>query len=215
MTELKIPEDSQVILASKSPRRKELCAQMGLRFTVLTADTPEEVPPGTTPRQAVELLARRKACAAGALAGERDIVIGSDTLVELDGRPLGKPTDRADALRMLLALSGRWHTVHTGVAVKRGARVLVGHDETRVLFRDFDEREARAYVETGEPMDKAGAYGIQGMGGTLVVRTEGAWDTVVGLPTAVLRRLLQEILTERAEAPDEFRHTHSHGGGAV
>lgn len=183
------PAGEELILASASPRRRELLAGMGLSFSVCPCDADETVPHGMHPREAVVLLSRRKAEAAAA-AHPRAIILASDTLVEIDGLPLGKPQDEADAVATLLRLSGKEHRVHTGVAVYWRGRVIAARDTTRVFMRPFGEEEARAYVATGEPMDKAGAYGIQGLGGRLVDRTEGAYDTVVGLPTALCDDLL-------------------------
>ena len=180
----------KICLASASPRRRELLGGMGLTFTVTPADVDESIPDGMHPADAVVELSKRKALAAAKVAGDGVFVIASDTLVEEGGRPLGKPTDEENAVAMLMSLSGREHRVHTGVAVAYRGRLLADRDTTRVFFRDFDEREARDYVATGEPMDKAGAYGIQGLGGALVERTEGAFDTVVGLPCALVDRLL-------------------------
>lgn len=182
-----------ICLASASPRRRELLSAMGLCFTVTPADVDESIPLGMHPADAVVELSKRKALAAADVVGRDTIVIASDTLVEEGDRPLGKPQDAEDAVRMLLSLAGREHRVHTGVAIAYRGRVFADRDTTRVFFRPFDEREARDYVATGEPMDKAGAYGIQGLGGALVARTEGAFDTVVGLPTALLDRLLCEL----------------------
>ncbi len=188
-----LPKGVSLILASASPRRRELLGGMGLTFSVCPCDVDETVPGGMHPRDAVVLLAKRKAEAVAALHPAA-IILASDTLVEIDGLPLGKPVDEADAVATLLRLSGREHRVHTGVAVIYHSRVLAERDTTRVFMRPFDEGEARAYVATGEPMDKAGAYGIQGLGGRLVERTEGAYDTVVGLPTALVDELLCRLM---------------------
>ena len=179
-----------ITLASASPRRRELLSEMGLSFTVSPADVDERVPDGMHPADAVVELSKRKALAVSDVVGDGVFVIASDTLVEEGGRPLGKPTDEEDAVSMLLSLSGREHRVHTGVAVAYRGRLYAERDTTRVFFRPFDEREARDYVATGEPMDKAGAYGIQGLGGALVDHIEGAFDTVVGLPCLLVDRLL-------------------------
>ena len=189
----KHPTHPPVCLASASPRRRELLSAMGLCFTVTPADVDESIPHGMHPADAVVELSKRKALAAADVVGRDTIVIASDTLVEEGDRPLGKPQDAEDAVRMLLSLAGREHRVHTGVAIAYRGTIFADRDTTRVFFRPFDEREARDYVATGEPMDKAGAYGIQGLGGALVARTEGAFDTVVGLPTALLDRLLCEL----------------------
>ena len=188
-----IPAGAELILASASPRRRELLGGMGLTFSVCPCDVDERVPHGMHPAEAVVLLARRKAEAVAALHPNA-IILASDTLVEIDSLPLGKPTDEADAVRTLMRLSGNEHRVHTGVAVIYRGRVLAEKDTTRVFMRAFDEREARAYVATDEPMDKAGAYGIQGLGGRLVDRIEGNYDTVVGLPTRLLDNMLCRLM---------------------
>jgi septum formation protein len=193
--QFRLPAGVALILASASPRRRELLAGMGLTFSVCPCDVDESVPPGMHPREAVVLLARRKAAAVAALHPEA-IVLASDTLVEIDALPLGKPQDEEDAVRTLMRLSGNEHRVHTGVAVMHGGRCLADRDTTRVFMRPFDEDEARAYVQTGEPMDKAGAYGIQGLGGRLVDRIEGNYDTVVGLPTRLTDELLCRLMGE-------------------
>lgn len=185
----RLPEGKELILASASPRRKELLAGMGLPFSVCPCEVDETVAPGIPPKEAVVLLSRRKAEAAAA-AHPGAVILASDTLVEIDDVPLGKPRDEGEALQTLLRLSGRVHGVHTGVAVICDGKIVAERDTTRVWMRPFDEEEARAYVATGEPMDKAGAYGIQGLGGRLVDHIEGAYDTVVGLPTCLVDRLL-------------------------
>ncbi|MBQ8350436.1 MAG: septum formation protein Maf [Clostridia bacterium] len=187
-------QGASLILASASPRRRELLSAMGLTFSVCPCDVDESVPQGMHPAEAVVLLARRKAEAVAALHPDA-IILASDTLVEIDALPLGKPQDKGDAVRTLMRLSGNEHRVHSGVAVIYRGRALAEKDTTRVFMRPFDEEEARAYVQTGEPMDKAGAYGIQGLGGRLVDRIEGCYDTVVGLPT----RLVDDMLCRLVE----------------
>ena len=183
-----------VYLASQSPRRRQLLGEMGVVFQTVSADCDETVEEGVHPRDAVAILASRKCRAGeGALCDEEALVIGSDTLVELGGVALGKPRDEEDAVRMLLSLSGRPHRVHTGVCVRYHGRELVESVTTAVYFRAFSREEAEAYVATGEPMDKAGAYGIQGLGGRLVEKIEGSFDNVVGFPTDCVRRLMEEV----------------------
>ena len=193
--QFRLPQGVALILASASPRRRELLAGMGLTFIVCPCDVDESVPPGMHPREAVVLLARRKAEAVAARYPEA-VILASDTLVEIDALPLGKPQDEEEAVATLMRLSGSEHRVHTGVAVIYRGRVLAERDTTRVFMRPFDEGEARAYVQTGEPMDKAGAYGIQGLGGRLVDRIEGNYDTVVGLPTRLSDDLLCRLMEE-------------------
>lgn len=190
-----------MILASQSPRRIALMREAGFDVRVIPADIDERSEPGETPVELVERLARLKAAAVAARdAAPGETVLAADTVVALDGSILGKPADRQDAVRMLSRLSGRPHEVATGVAIARGgddcAESFVS--VTHVTFYPLEEDEIRAYVESGEPLDKAGAYGIQGAGGRLLVRSiEGDFYTVVGLPIAeVVRRL-----RARGEAP--------------
>lgn len=181
------------ILASKSPRRHAYLTELGIPFTVLTAETDESLAESITPRQGVEILARRKAQALTDTVSPCDTVIAADTLVELDGKALGKPIDEADARAMLSRLSGSCHTVHTGVAVKRGERLLSDGETTVIRFRPLSPEEIDAYIASGEPMDKAGAYGIQGGASAFVESIDGEFDNVVGLPCKLLLRLLSEI----------------------
>ena len=181
----------RIILASGSPRRRELCTAMGLTFTVRTSDVDETVPEGTWPCEAVEMLSRRKA---EAVLGEDAVVIAADTVVALGDMILGKPQDEAHARRMLLMLSGRTHEVFTGVTVAYRGRILTASDVTEVIFRTLTDGEITDYLATGEPMDKAGAYGIQGLGGALVEAIDGEFDNVVGLPCKLLHRMLTEIV---------------------
>lgn len=178
-----------IILASGSPRRRELLAQAGIPFTVITSAADETIDE-TDPAAAVMELARRKAAAVLKKAGGERIVLGADTVVAVDGRILGKPADAADAARMLRALSGRTHRVFTGVALLAEGRERVFCEETEVEMYPISEEEIRDYIATGEPMDKAGAYGIQGRAAVFVKGIRGDYLTVVGLPLA---RLYQEL----------------------
>ena len=182
-----------VILASQSPRRRELLGQMGFSFTVRPARGEELPHPELTPAQLVEELARQKALEVSAEAASDDVVVAADTVVAIDGVVLGKPRDKAHAAEMLSALSGREHTVYTGVAVKRGETLLVEHEATLVRFRPLTEREIDLYIQTGEPMDKAGSYGIQGYGALLVEGIRGDYFNVVGLPICRLGRMLAQV----------------------
>ncbi len=182
----------KLILASASPRRKVLLEQIGLVFEVVASDVPESFPPETPVRaQAGELAVCKAAQISDRFAS--GIVIGADTVVVLDGRPLGKPEDSQQAIEMLRALSGRSHEVITAVAVINAAdgRIERGDECTQVFFRKLSDREIRGYIASGEPMDKAGAYGIQGKGALLVRRIEGCYSNVVGLPLVRLARLLE------------------------
>ena len=189
----------QLILASKSPRRREILGAMGYRFDILTSEADETLPEGMTPREGVELLAIRKGAAvAETLSPDADVaILSSDTLVDLGGVALGKPIDEEDAFRMLKALSGAGHYVHTGVAVRHGDTVVSGVDSTAVYFRPLADEEIRAYIATGDPMDKAGSYGIQGAAGAFVRKIEGDFDTVMGLSSRLSEELLSKIGVEK------------------
>ena len=183
----------KIVLASQSPRRKELLGRMGLEFVTQASKIDESAFDGLEARELVATLSREKAqWIARQLDGET-LVIGADTVVVRDGAALGKPKDAEDAVAMLLSLSGRNHQVCTGVTVCRGDRVLTQVEETQVTFRDLTEAEVRQYVSTGEPMDKAGAYGIQGLGGLLVEGIRGDYSNVVGLPVCRLGQMLKDF----------------------
>ncbi|MBR2929010.1 MAG: septum formation protein Maf [Oscillospiraceae bacterium] len=183
-----------LILASKSPRRQELLQRMGLTdFKILVPEADESCPDGLTPQETVEYISRVKALAAKELVAEDDIVITADTMVFLDEHRLGKPRDEEDALRMLTALQGRSHTVCTGVTVMQGDHILTESEPTRVYFREASEAELRGYIATGDPMDKAGAYGVQSLGALLVERIDGDFFNVMGLPVLRLSRMLREF----------------------
>ena len=182
----------QLVLASGSPRRRELLRQIGLTdFTVRVPDVEERVPDGLSPRETVEAISRQKAQAVDAAPGE--IIVTADTMVFLDGMRLGKPRDEADALRMLTALQGRTHTVCTGVTVRRGARLLTRSEATEVTFRPLSRETLLRYIATGEPMDKAGAYGLQERGILFIERVEGDVSNVIGLPLPLLDAMLSEF----------------------
>lgn len=182
-----------VVLASGSPRRRELLGQMGIAdFEVLPARGEEHAPEGLTPADYVTYLARQKAREVAALRPDCT-VIGADTVVVLDGQVLGKPADQADAIRMLTALSGRAHEVYTGMAVCSGERELTHAECTKVHFRTLTADEIEAYVDSGEPMDKAGGYGIQGKACVMIRGIEGDYYNVVGLPVCALQQMLKEL----------------------
>lgn len=185
----------KIILASKSPRRRELLGQLYSEFDVITAETDETLDGSVHPSRGVEMLAVRKG-APVALDNPDALVISSDTLVELDGSPLGKPESTSHAIEMLRALSGRTHNVHTGVAVHLHGRVYSATATTAVRFKELCENEIAEYVASGEPMDKAGAYGIQGLGGRFVVGYDGDYDTVVGLSMRTLKKLIDEAFAD-------------------
>lgn len=182
---------AKIVLASGSPRRRELLTRMGIAdFDVRVPETEETYPSNLSPRETVEYISREKTRAAAALCRPDEIVITADTMVFLDGARLGKPRDEAHALEMLTALQGRRHTVCTGVTVCRGDYRDTQSEETEVFFRPATEQELRAYIRTGEPMDKAGAYGIQGRGALLVEKIHGDFFNVMGLPVLRLSRML-------------------------
>jgi septum formation protein len=181
-----------VVLASASPRRHELLARLGVQFEVVPADLDETPHPGEAAPGYVERLAREKAAAVTGRVGERGVVIAADTTVELDGRILGKPADDAEAAEMLRSLSGRTHRVYTGLAVRPvGGEPVSTVVTTEVTMTTIDDGLLAWYVATGEPMDKAGAYALQGAGGVLVASVRGSVSNVVGLPLAELVDLAQ------------------------
>lgn len=181
----------ELILASQSPRRRELLAQMGLRFTVHAADIDETMDPGLPAGQEVARVSRAKALAVA--RGPEDVVIAADTVVVCQGKILGKPHTPERAVEMLKLLSGRDHQVLTGCTVLRGETVLSHLETTHLYFRPLSGEEIAAYVATGEPLDKAGAYGIQGLGGLFVRRLEGDYYNVMGLPLCALTGLLRQV----------------------
>jgi septum formation protein len=183
-----------VILASQSPRRRELLGQMGFTdFIIRPAQGEEIIDPDLSPDKLVEELSRQKCAEVAALSDADDLVIAADTVVAIDGTVLGKPRSEQDAYAMLSRLSGRHHTVYTGVTVSRGGKVLTAHEATRVHFRPLTSAEIEAYIATGEPMDKAGSYGIQGYGAMLVEGISGDYFNVVGLPVCLLGRMLEKF----------------------
>ena len=185
---------AHIVLASASPRRQELLRRIGItEFDIRVPETEETYPEGLSPRQIVEYISREKADAAAQLCTAEDIVITADTVVFLDDQRLGKPMGEADALRMLTALQGRHHTVCTGVTVRQGSRAVTGSEETEVICRPAAQRELLAYIASGEPMDKAGAYGIQGKGALLVEGIRGDFFNVMGLPLLRLSRMLEQF----------------------
>jgi septum formation protein len=179
----------RILLASSSPRRRELLTMVGIAHEVIPADIDEAYLPGELPLAHAERLARAKAETI-AQVDPNALVIGADTIVVIDGEVLGKPRDEAHAAAMLRQLSGRPHEVLTAVAVARGARIDSGVETVSVTFRELREDEIRAYIATREPMDKAGAYGIQGYGATIVQRIDGDFFAVMGLSLVRLVTLL-------------------------
>ncbi|MDB4869037.1 MAG: maf [Gemmatimonadales bacterium] len=184
--------ECRVVLASASPRRRQLLDLIGIEHEVRPANIDESMRPREAPRRHAERLAREKATA----IAKRDpdlITIAADTIVVINRKALGKPRDTDDAARMLALLSGREHVVTTAVAVSRGKKLRSAVEEVRVKFRRLRDDEIEAYIATGEPMDKAGAYGIQGYGATIVERIEGDYFAVMGLPIVRLIGLLRDV----------------------
>lgn len=183
----------KLILASGSPRRRELMERMGLQFEVRAADADETLVPGLSAQEQVVRLSRIKAEAVARTLTEEAVIVAADTVVVLDGIILGKPKDQADAKRMLTAFSGRCHHVLTGLTVLGPKGVETHCEETEVHFRPLSEGEIDRYIATGEPMDKAGAYGIQGLGSLLVSGIDGDYFNVMGLPVYRLGRILAQF----------------------
>lgn len=182
-----------VILASASPRRRQLLEQVGLRFTVQASDVREDMRHDLSPHELAMSLATDKAAAVAATTDDQSIVIGADTIVAYQGEIFGKPDHQEQASIMLHSLSGKQHQVITGIAVVTGDKIFSDYAQTLVTFRDLSEAEIDAYLQTNEWMDKAGAYGIQGVGALLVERIEGCYANVVGLPLVTLSQLLLRV----------------------
>ncbi|MFN0101626.1 MAG: Maf family protein [Bryobacteraceae bacterium] len=180
-----------LVLASQSPRRRELLERAGIPFTVRTADIDESVQPGEAPQQYVRRLAVRKALAV--FQGGDDCVLGADTTVVLGSEILGKPVDGADAARMLAALSGRSHEVITGICLRYRQDLFIDAAVTQVHFGPMSPAEIDAYVATLEPLDKAGAYAIQGIASRYITGIEGCYFNVVGLPVSLVSRYLGKL----------------------
>ena len=187
----------QLILASASPRRKELLGLYGIPFTVRAADIDETMDPDKPPFDEVARLSREKALAVP--REPEDVVVAADTIVVCDGIVLGKPRDEAHAIEMLSLLSGRAHQVMTGCTVLRGQKDETFTEVTDIHFRPLSPGEIRRYVATGEPMDKAGAYGIQGGAALFCQRMEGDYYNVMGLPVCALGQVLKQIAPEWME----------------
>ncbi len=183
----------KIILASGSPRRTELLALAGIDFVVRLVDADETLSPDISPEEAVKILSKRKARTSAEL--EKDsVIIGADTVVSVNGKILGKPRNADEAYRMLSALSGRTHHVYTGVCIIDGEKEICFCEKTAVEFYDLSEEEILSYIATGDCFDKAGAYGIQSRGCTLVKKIDGDYFNVVGLPIAETARKLKAVL---------------------
>lgn len=183
-----------VVLASRSPRRRDLLAMLGVTdLEIMPAEGEAAFPTDVHPGEAAVTVARGKALEIQPQAPADALILAADTVVSLDGRILEKPADEAEAVQMLRALSGRSHTVYSGVVMLYGGRELSRYEATDVWFRDLSEEEIAAYVATGEPMDKAGAYGAQGIASVFVERIDGDFFNVVGLPLCTLGKMLAEF----------------------
>ena len=183
-----------IILASKSPRRRALLEQMGVKdFRILTPDIDEHMDRELPPAELVRQISLEKAQAVAAQADPNAVIIAADTVVALDGVVLGKPADEEEAFRMLSLLSGNRHQVYTGLTVLRGEQVFSQWEETSVTFRPLTAEEIEAYIATGEPMDKAGAYGIQGYGAMFIEGISGDYYNVMGLPVCRLGQILGQL----------------------
>jgi septum formation protein len=186
-----------VILASSSPRRRELIRSLQLPYEIIVSHADETTPPGMPPAEIVETLSLRKAAAVREKIREADkdgVIVGSDTIVVLDGKVLGKPENEEDSFRMLQSLQGRTHQVYSGIACLDAAtgRQSTAHRMTLVTMKPLGEEQIWRYIRTGEPKDKAGSYAIQGLGATIVERIEGDYFNVVGLPVSLLADMLRE-----------------------
>ena len=186
-----------IVLASASPRRRELLTQVGYQFKVVPSSVEEEMEDGTP----IDIVKHNALIKAQDIAKSypKDIVIGADTIVVVNGRIFGKPQDENDAEKMLAELSGSVHQVMTGIAVVQGERIHSEVVVTDVTMRNYDMDEIHAYIATGEPMDKAGAYGIQGEGGKFVLGYEGGFDTIMGLSVELCEKLIRKALMEVIE----------------
>ena len=187
----------QLILASQSPRRQQLLQLLRVPFVVRPADIDEAMDPTLPPQQEVARVCRAKAEATQ--RESEDVVIAADTIVVLEGKVLGKPVDHNDAVAMLRSLSGRDHQVMTGLTVVRGNQAITHTEITDVQFRPLSEEEILRYVQTGEPMDKAGSYGIQGFAAPFVEGIRGDYYNVMGLPVCRLQQMLRQIAPEYME----------------
>ena len=184
----------RIVLASGSPRRKELLEMVGIKDFIVIPDTSEEIiTPGQTPEQTVCEIALKKAQNVSLLCKKDDLIIAADTLVYIDNEAIAKPENKTDAAQMLRKLSGQSHTVYTGIALLKESRHITQTEKTDVYFRELTDEEIFTYIETGEPMDKAGAYGAQGKASVFVKRIEGDFFNVMGLPLCSLSIMLKNF----------------------
>jgi septum formation protein len=194
---MNISKNTKIILASSSPRRIELLKGLGLKFEILPANIDETISTSPSPVAIARQLAVQKAFAVQQKINRKEftntLIIAGDTIVILGKKILGKPTTKAEAIKMLTRLSGKTHLVITGLCILKGKKKVVGHEITKVTFQKLSKRTIRKYVNTGEPMDKAGAYGIQGKAALLVKKIEGDYFNVMGLPLALLSEMLKNF----------------------
>lgn len=183
----------EIVLASQSPRRRELLSLAFSDFIIMPSNADETLPDGLSPEESVVEIAKRKVLDIRQRVSCDSLVIGADTIVVKDGAILGKPVDKEDAFNMLSSLSGNTHTVYTGVVLAKGDKLSCSYEATDVTFRTLSDDEINAYIATGEPMDKAGAYGIQQLGAFLVEKICGDYFNVVGLPMCKLGKMLSEF----------------------
>lgn len=183
--------EKKLILASASPRRREILAMAGYRFDILSPDVDENIS-GLSPAELVQELSRRKAAAAAALTDPANVILAADTVVSLDGEILGKPTDSEDAAAMLARLSGRTHAVYTGITLRDSKNSVTQTVAAQVTMRDIAKEEIDAYVATGSPLDKAGAYGIQEAAGMFVREIQGDFYCIMGLPLCPVSVILRD-----------------------
>ncbi len=185
--------DLAIILASASPRRKAILEMLGTKdLKVMPAKGEEIVPPDAGPAETVESLSRAKALEVAKKCSQSDVIIAADTIVWLEDRLLGKPSDEVEAVNMLRELSGNCHEVYTGITVIKGESVNSEHEVSKVFFRKLTDEEIKGYISTDEPMDKAGAYGAQGIGALFIERIEGDFFNVMGLPVCRLGKMLKK-----------------------
>ncbi len=201
---IKLAESSQIILGSGSPRRKRLLAEIGFEFERVIPKVDEVILPDEEPVVFAIRMAEEKALEVSSRADENSIVIGCDTIVVLDNKVLGKPSDEEEAVLTLSRLAGKIHTVCTALAFARNSEIVAsGHELTKVKFNSVTPDQIRSYVSSGEPLDKAGAYGIQGMGAFLVDTIKGNLDNVIGFPRTLLDNLAGEILALKERQDEE------------
>ena len=184
----------KIILASGSPRRRELLTDLGIKFEIMVDNSSEVTPKNASPDEVVMTLAKNKLCNVAKNAPNDSLIIAADTVVAYNGRILGKPKDEAQAFEMLSALSGQRHSVYTGIAVgdNKTGKTVCEFEKTDVYFRKLEDDEIKRYISTGEPMDKAGAYGIQNLGALFVEKINGDYFNVVGLPLCRLGKILKD-----------------------